>query len=148
MADVEHAPHRVILLLAALTRDLAGTPFDALRVLQDLTDDGKLDHPPGVLRETMACLLGFASLATTVHLLSDLIRPENRSVRLALVVYARSNGIPLEDSDLDVLRDHVLNTDQPDPRACLDRSRRSISRQRQATAARGDAAADGRRQHA
>lgn len=47
-------------------------------------------------------------------MISDLIRPENRYVRLALVVYARGNGIPLEDSDVDVLRNNVFNTNHPD----------------------------------
>jgi len=112
--DTLHLPHRVVRLLVAITRDVAGTPFVPVVVLQDLLDDGKLDHPPGVLRRTMACLLDFATLATTAHTIGDLIRPENRSVRLALVVYARANGIPLEDSDLDVLRDNVFNTDKPD----------------------------------
>jgi hypothetical protein len=109
-----HLPHRFVILLAAITQDVAGTPFIPLRVLQDLLDDGKLNHPPGVLRHTMASLLGFASLATTAHMISELISPENRSVRLALVVYAHANGIPLEDADLDLLRNDVLNTDHPD----------------------------------
>jgi len=112
--DTVHLPHRVARLLLSITRDVAGTPFMAPVVLQDLLDDGKLNHPPGVLRHTMASLLGFATVATTTHTISDLIAPNNRSVRLALVIYARANGIPLADSDLDVLRDNVFNTDRPD----------------------------------
>jgi hypothetical protein len=112
--DVVNLPHRVPLVLPAVARDVASTPFVPFRVLEDLLDDGKLDHPPGVLRHTMAALLGFASLATTTHMLGELIRPENRSVRLALIVYARANGIPLEDADLDVLRNNVFATNRPD----------------------------------
>lgn len=112
--DVGHLPHRMLALVAAVTMDLAGTPFVALRVLQDLLEDGKLDHPPAILRHTMARLLDFATAGTTAHTISDLIAPDNRSVRLAIVIYARANGIPLEESDLDLLRTDVLNTQTPD----------------------------------
>ena len=112
--DVGHMPHRMIALVGALAMDLAGTPFIPLRVLEDLLADGKLDHPPAVLSHTMKCLLGFATLGTTAQTISDLIAPDNRSVRLAIVIYARANGIPLEESDLDLLRAQVLDTPNPD----------------------------------
>lgn len=112
--DVGHLPFRLIRLATAVAQDLAGTPFVAVHVLEDLLADGKLDHPPGVLRHTMACLLGFATVATTARTISDLIAPDNRSIRLAIVVYARANGIPLQESDLDLLRQNVLNTGTPD----------------------------------
>jgi len=112
--DVGHMPHRMIALVGAIAMDLAGTPFIPVRVLEDLLADGKLDHPPAVLTHTMRCLLGFATLGTTAHTISDLIAPDNRSVRLAIVIYARANGIPLEESDLDLLRTQVLDTPTPD----------------------------------
>jgi hypothetical protein len=112
--DVGHMPHRMLALVGAIALDLAGTPFIPLRVLEDLLADGKLDHPPAVLSHTMKCLLGFATLGTTAHTISDLIAPDNRSVRLAIVIYARANGIPLQESDLDLLRTQVLDTPTPD----------------------------------
>ncbi len=39
---------------------------------------------------------------------------QNDSIRLAIIVYARANGINLTNQDLDVLRDHALNTENPD----------------------------------
>src|SRR5215813_6713763 len=56
--DVGHLPFRLIMLGAAVARDLVGTPYASVRVLEDLLDDGMLDHPPAVLRHTTACLLG------------------------------------------------------------------------------------------
>jgi len=39
---------------------------------------------------------------------------QNDSVRLATIVYARANGINLNESDLDALRDNALNAENPD----------------------------------
>lgn len=114
VTDVKHAPHRIPLLLVAILKDVKGTPFVPIQVLDDLRADRKLDHPPAVLRHTMRRLLDFATPARLSTTIGDLIHPDNRSVRLAIVIYARANGIPLEDSDLDLLRDHVFATDDPD----------------------------------
>lgn len=38
---------------------------------------------------------------------------QNDSVQLAVIAYARANGIDLNESDLDTLRETVLNTDDP-----------------------------------
>ena len=39
---------------------------------------------------------------------------ENESVRLAIIAYARANGINLNESDLDTFRETALNTKDPD----------------------------------
>lgn len=102
--DVVGFPHRSFRLAFALAADLAGTPFQAHAVLADLLD-GSLDHAPAVLRRTLRVLYGFASLANVLETVRTLLAPENRSLRLAVLVYARANGIPLEESDLDRARD-------------------------------------------
>jgi len=112
--DVVHLPKHLLPLTVAVTRDLEGTPFSATVVVQDLLADGKLDHPPAVLTHTMRELLEIATLGTTLRMISNLIAPENQSVRLALVIYARANDIPLEDKDLDLLRKDLLDTPNPD----------------------------------
>jgi hypothetical protein len=112
--DVTRAPHHVVPLMVALGRDLAPTPFAVPPVLEDLLDDGKLDHPPAVLPHTLACLLGFATLGSTSRMVSDLIGPNNQSVRLAIVAYARAHRIPLEEADLDLLRTTVFDAQTPD----------------------------------
>ncbi len=62
----------------------------------------------------MAALYRFATPASVAKTVAELISPENESVRLALIIYARANGIPLDEQDLDTLRDHFLNTENPD----------------------------------
>ena len=110
--DLPRLPHQVAALVVAVGRDLAGTPFAVPVVVEDLLADGKLDHPPAVLVHTMRCLLGFAAVEDVAHLVGDLTR--NQSIRLAVVIYARAHNIPLEEKDLDLLRDNVFDTDSPD----------------------------------
>jgi hypothetical protein len=110
--DLPRLPHQVAALVVAVGRDLAGTPFAVPVVVEDLLADGRLDHPPGVLVHTMRCLLGFAAAKDTAHLVAELTR--NPSVRLAVVIYARAHNIPLEEKDLDLLRDDVFDAETPD----------------------------------
>lgn len=112
--DVPHLPIEIARLALALGADLVATPAAIPMVMHDLLSDGKLDHPPGVLTHTMRCLLGFATLGTTSRMVATLLAPENQSVRLAIVIFARTHGIPLEETDLDTLRDSVFASDAPD----------------------------------
>jgi hypothetical protein len=112
--DAQAFPHRAALLLPAVVADLVGTPFVPFVVLQDLLADGKLDHPPKVLTHTLRALFRFGTVRSTARTIADVIRPENKTVRLAVVIYARSHGIPLQEKDLDAVRTHLLATDEPD----------------------------------
>ena len=44
----------------------------------------------------------------------QLYAKDNRSVRLATIIYARSNGVDLTDQDIDTALNTVLNPDNPD----------------------------------
>ncbi len=103
LRDVSHLPHRTIRLAAAVARDLAGMPFQVPAVLADLAD-GSIDNPPLILRRTLRCLYGFATIASVFETLHTLLAPDNESVRLAVLLYARANGVPLEQADLDRVR--------------------------------------------
>jgi hypothetical protein len=76
--------------------------------------DGDLDKSPVVLGHTLRSLYGFATLASTVKMIRALISPDNQTVRLAIALYARANGIPITPEDLDILRDRVFNLENPD----------------------------------
>jgi len=110
--DASSLPERVGPLLLAIVKDLAGTSLAPLTVLTDILADGTLDHPPGVMTHTFRCLLRFSSLASTSRVIADLLG--NRTVRLTILVYARSQGIPLEEADMDALRENVFLSAAPD----------------------------------
>jgi hypothetical protein len=111
--DLATSPRHVRPIIRGLRRDLGGLVFDLPRLLADLRD-GTLDDPGHILVHTMRALYDFSSPALIAETISTLIHPNNESVRLAIVIYARANGVPIEEADLDVLRTSVLNTAEPD----------------------------------
>jgi hypothetical protein len=110
--DIRWSP-RAIRLLFALMRDLHRTPVSAWTVYTGLRD-GHLDDPPAVLTHTLRVLYATASIAAISEMIRTLLAKDNETFRLAVVLYARSTGIPIEDADLDVLRESAFNTDDPD----------------------------------
>jgi hypothetical protein len=110
--DIRWSP-RAVRLLFALMRDLRGTPVSAWKVFAELRG-GHLDDPPAVLTHTLRTLYATASIAAISEMIRTLLAKDNETFRLAVVLYARSGGIPIEDADLDVLRDSAFNRDDPD----------------------------------
>jgi hypothetical protein len=105
----------------ALSRDLRGTPASAWAVFVQLRG-GKLERPPALLTHTLRTLYATASIAAISEMIRTLLAKDNETFRLAVVLYARSAGIPIEDADLDVLRESAFNTDGPDLGPALDRA--------------------------
>ncbi len=110
--DIRWSP-RAIRLLFALMRDLRGTPVSAWKVFTELRG-GQLDDPPTVLAHTLRVLYATASIAAISEMIRTLLAKDNETFRLAVILYARSVGIPIEDADLDVLRESAFNTHDPD----------------------------------
>jgi len=110
--DIRWSP-RAIRLLFALMRDLRGSPASAWKVFAELRG-GHLEDPPAVLTHTLRVLYETASIAAISEMIRALLAKDNETFRLAVVLYARSAGIPIEDADLDVLRESAFNTDDPD----------------------------------
>jgi hypothetical protein len=118
--DIRWSP-RAIRLLFALMRDLRGTPVSAWQVFAELRG-GHLDDPPAVLTHTLRVLYATASIAAISEMIRTLLAKDNETFRLAIVLYARSAGIPIEEADLDVLRESAFNTDDPNLGPTLDRA--------------------------
>jgi hypothetical protein len=102
-------------------RDLRGTPVSAWQVFAELRG-GHLDDPPAVLTHTLRVLYATASIAAISEMIRTLLAKDNETFRLAIVLYARSAGIPIEEADLDVLRESAFNTDDPNLGPTLDRA--------------------------
>jgi hypothetical protein len=116
--DIRWSP-RAIRLLLALSRDLRGTSASAWAVFAQLRG-GKLERPPALLTHTLRILYATATLATISEMIRSLLAKDNETFRLAVVIYARSAGIPIEEADLDVLRESAFNTDDPNLGPILD----------------------------
>ena len=100
---------------ADLRDDAPRTPRD---VITDLRD-GRLDGRRRILTNTLRVLLGRAAPGVLVETIQGLIGPENQTLRLAVLVYARTQGIDLDEKDLDALC--ALDPANPDLGVFLDR---------------------------
>ena len=101
---------------ADLRDDAPRTPRD---VIMDLRD-GQLDGRRRILTNTLRVLLGRATPGVLVETIRELIGPENQTLRLAVLVYARTQGIDLDEKDLDALF-RALDPANPDLGVFLDR---------------------------
>ncbi len=104
----------------AFLHDLLDTPARHLTLLQALaTDTVSLGRWLGgrrtpLFRDTIRALHRARTLTTAAALVDRLTAPENRTIRLAVVLTARANGVPLDTADLDLLRHAVLRPDSAD----------------------------------
>jgi hypothetical protein len=115
-------PQRFGRVVIAMAQDLGSGLFGIPKILKDLGDDGKLDDTPAILNKTLGVLYSFATIGSTAEMIQELIKPEHESVRLAIVIYARAHGIPIEDADLDIVRETLFNPDHPDLGPALGRA--------------------------
>jgi hypothetical protein len=112
---------------AALPKDLGeASAFLSIEVLEDLFDKGQIDHAPGLLIHTFAVLYDLATVESTAEMVRSLIHPENRTVRIAIMIYARANGVKLEDKDLDAVYE-ALNPSNPNLAPLVTAATRNLS---------------------
>lgn len=109
--DFQSLPRLPRKLTVAITRDLVSAPHLVNVVVRDLLQDGRIDGQPVILRNTVRTIYGQATplnIAKTVNMLLG-----NETVRLAIIVYARSQGIQISQEELDVVR-AAIDPNDPD----------------------------------
>jgi hypothetical protein len=103
--DFRTVPPAPTQLVLAISRDLGEVPSAIDVVMEDLGRDGRITSQPAVMTHTMRAIYHQATarqLATTIHRLLG-----NESVRLAIIIYARSKGGTISQEDLDQVRKAV-----------------------------------------
>lgn len=106
-------PRRLIL---AIERDLGNAPSEIEAVIKDLRENGEINSQPKLLSNTIGVIYRQATpkqIASTIHTLLG-----NESVRLAIIVFARSKGVNISQEDLDQVRE-AINPDAPNFGALL-----------------------------
>ncbi len=109
--DVRSLPRLPIRLVIAIKRDLITVPQRVRFVTKDLLDNGKLDSQPVILNHTVKAIFQQAApfqIAQTVHTLLG-----NDTVRFAIILYARSEGIQVSQKELTAVQD-ALDPNDPD----------------------------------
>jgi hypothetical protein len=108
--DLRSLPHLPRRLILAINRDLGDAPSAIEAVLTDLRESGAVNSQPKILRNTIGVLYRQTTakqLAKTIHSLLG-----NESVRLAIIVFARSKGVTISQEDLDQVR-KAIDPDGP-----------------------------------
>ena len=111
--DIPRTPAMLRELGGALARDGAAAAGHVGDTMRDLLD-GHLDRPPHSMTHTLRWLYGHAGAAAVAEAVRRIIAPDNETARLAILIYARANGVPLTPEGLDALYSGPLNTRDPD----------------------------------
>jgi hypothetical protein len=115
--DVRSLPHFPRRFTLAIERDLGENPSAIRAVVRDLRQDGTIHSQPKILTNTLRVIFRQAApkkIGSTIHTLLG-----NDSVRLAIIIYARSKGVEISEHDLDQVRT-AINPDDPDLGALLE----------------------------
>jgi hypothetical protein len=135
IVDLVQTPDRVVVELSEAARgvadplarlpgtfwhDLLDTPARHLNLLHAVVSDtldlgGWLRGKRGPLfGQTVRALHRAQSLTTAAALVDRLTAPENPTIRLLVVVTARAYGVPIDATDLDVVRQSLLRPESGD----------------------------------
>jgi len=98
-------------LAAAIRRDLHDDPSRSPREVLVNLRGGRIDQE--VLTNTLRVLLASAAPQAVGNTVRTLIAPENRTVRLAVMVYARLHGVDIDEEDLDAVH-RAIDPANPD----------------------------------
>lgn len=106
-------PETVIDVAKVLPRDFIHLPLIIVDIIGERAGlDLRRDEP--ALQKTLQELYDNGTFSSVARLIHTLLDQENESLRLALVLYAKVNGLPLITPEtLDMVRDSVFNPDNP-----------------------------------
>ncbi len=88
-------------LLRAVVLDATGLPGELRKSLRSLGGGREGDEEGQLLSRTLGCLKQVAVAKRALLLIRALLSKDNRSARLALILYARANGITVSEDDID-----------------------------------------------
>ena len=108
--DLRTLPHFPRRLALAIRRDIGDAPATIEAVMTDLLNNGSITSQPKILSRTIRVLYGQATARQVTNTIRSLLG--NESVRLAIIVFARSKGIDISQEDLDLVR-QAINPDGP-----------------------------------
>jgi len=78
-----------------------------------LVKEGQSLNNAEILNNTLKTIYSAPEVGNTIDIISALLAPENESLRIALLVYARLNGVNLVQEDIDKVRNTILNREEP-----------------------------------
>lgn len=110
--DVVSLPWRIFGLVKAISDGLIQLPFELPNFVVDLVTSGA-PKSPELLTQTLQWLYSNGTFRNAGDLVWELTAPDNESLRLALVIYARAHGVPVTPELLEAARG-LFKTEAPD----------------------------------
>jgi hypothetical protein len=110
--DVVSLPWRIFGLANAIVTGLIKLPGEAPHFVLDLVKSGA-PKSPALLTQTLQWLYSNGTFRSASDLVWELTAPDNESLRLALIVFARAHGVPVTPELLDGAR-MLFRTDTPE----------------------------------
>jgi len=110
--DVVSLPWRIFGLANAIVTGLIQLPGEVPNFIVDLAKSGA-PKSPALLTQTLQWLYSNGTFRSAGNLVWELTAPDNESLRLALIVFARAHGVPVTPELLDGARE-LFRTDAPD----------------------------------
>ncbi|MCK5355842.1 MAG: hypothetical protein KAJ63_12030, partial [Methyloprofundus sp.] len=89
------------------------TAFDRVSIQIEQAKSHQSINDPEILDNTLETLYSDPEVGEMIQVMNVLLAPENETFRIALLVYARLNGVNLEQKDIDQVRQTILNKDNP-----------------------------------
>lgn len=89
------------------------TAIDRISNQIELIKSGTPPDDPAILNNTLKTIFLTAEIGDIIDVMNALLAPENESVRIALLIYARLNGINLQQQDIDKIRENLFNKNNP-----------------------------------
>jgi len=89
------------------------TAFDRISTQLENVKGGNPINDPEILNNTLGTIYSAPEIGSLIEVINILFAPENETFRIALLVYARLNGINLEQKDIDEVRETILNKNDP-----------------------------------
>lgn len=110
--DVITLPGRVFGLVKALSEGMLAGPTDLQAILKAIVTS-ETPKSPALLQKALDALYDFGTFRNAANLVWELTAPDNQSLRLALLLFARANGVPVTPEHLEAAR-ALFKTDSPD----------------------------------
>jgi hypothetical protein len=99
-------------VLGGVLRDVTGFPSEMKEALKSIFTGGNADDKAQVLSYTLGAFKRLAITKRIFTLLRSMLSKDNRSARLALILYARANGVKISEDNIDSVYT-ALDPDDP-----------------------------------
>lgn len=87
--------------------------FENISIQIKEVQKGGVLNDPEILDHTLKVIYSTPEAGNIIGVINALLDPKNESLRIVLLIYARLNGINLQQQDIDMVRESILEVENP-----------------------------------